>query len=62
MGGGLEVAMPISKVFTRPEKEEIRLQLLASMLANSNKDYSKDTHGIWHRFWQDLLRGNKISQ
>jgi hypothetical protein len=58
----MEVAMAISKVFTRPEKEEIRLQLLASMLANSNRNYSKKTHGIWHSFWQDILRGEKIFQ
>jgi len=48
--------MIINKVFSKPEKEEIRLQLLASMLANTNRNYSKKAHGAWHSFWQDLLR------
>jgi hypothetical protein len=48
--------MAINKVFSKPEKEEIRLQLLALMLANTNKNYSKKLHGVWHGFWQDLLR------
>lgn len=48
--------MASNKVFSKTEKEEIRLQLLALMLANTNKDYSRKVHGVWHNFWQDLLR------
>ncbi len=48
--------MADNKVSSRPEKEEIRLQLLALMLANTNKNYSKKLHGVRHSFWQDLLR------
>jgi len=48
--------MAINKVFSRFEKEEIRLQLLASMLANTNRNYSKKSHGVWHSFWQELLK------
>jgi len=48
--------MAINKVFSRPDKEEIRLQLLASMLANANQNYPKKTHGAWHSFWQELLK------
>ncbi|MGW8311906.1 MAG: hypothetical protein ACWGOL_01595 [Desulfuromonadales bacterium] len=45
---------------SRPEKEEIRLQLLASMLANTNRTFAKQAHGGWNNFWRDLLRRDKI--
>ncbi len=48
--------MAIKKSFSRPDKEEIRIQLLASMLASTNRNYAKKTHGAWHSFWQDLLK------
>ena len=61
--GRLEGAMAADKFFSRSEKETIRLQLLASMLANSNSNYSKKAHGVWHGFWrEDLLRRDKIFQ
>jgi hypothetical protein len=60
MVGRLEVAMAFNKAYSRPEKEEIRLQLLASMLANSNSSYSKKAAGNWHCFWQDLFKRDKI--
>jgi len=44
----------------RPEKEDIRLQLLASMLANTNRDFTKQAYGGWYSFWRDLLRRDKI--
>ena len=48
--------MVINKDISKINKEEIRLQLLASMLANTNRNYSKNTHGVWHSFWQDLFK------
>ena len=42
--------------FSRNDKEEIRLQLLASMLANTNRHYSRKGHSGWYSFWQDLLK------
>ena len=48
--------MVINKDISKINKEEIRLQLLASMLANTNRNYSKNAHGVWHSFWQDLFK------
>jgi hypothetical protein len=56
----MEVAMDIIKSPSTPEKEEIRLQLLASMLANTNRTFAKQAHGGWNNFWRDLLRRDKI--
>ncbi len=52
--------MAFNKAFSKLEKEEIRLKLLASMLANSNGSYSKKTAGGWHSFWQDLFIRDKL--
>jgi hypothetical protein len=52
--------MAIDKILPSPDKEEIRLRLLAAMLANTNRRYSKKAHGSWHSFWQDLFGREKV--
>jgi hypothetical protein len=52
--------MSNDKIISQPEKEEIRLQLLASMLVYSNRNYFKQSNGIKLNFWRDLLKKNKI--
>jgi hypothetical protein len=47
------------KIFSQSEKKEIRLQLLASMLANSNSSYTKKSCGALQNFWQDLFKRGK---
>jgi hypothetical protein len=48
--------MANDKIFSQSEKEAIRLQLLASMLANSNSNFSKKPCGALQNFWQDLFK------
>jgi hypothetical protein len=43
-----------------PDKEEIRLRLLASMLASTNGHSFRKAHGAWHTFWQDLFGRDKL--
>jgi len=45
--------------FLRSEKEAIRLQLLASMLANSNSNFSPKPSGTLQNFWQNLFKRTK---
>jgi hypothetical protein len=52
--------MAIDKILPSHDKEEIRLRLLAAMLANTNRRYSKKAHGSWHSFWQDLFGRDKL--
>ncbi len=53
--------MAINKVFTGPEKKEMRLQLLALMLANTNRSHVKKAPGLWHSFWQKTLKRDSMS-
>jgi len=48
--------MASDKIFLQYEKEEIHLQLLASMLANSNSKFPKKPRGAWRIFWKGLLK------
>jgi hypothetical protein len=52
----LEAVLASYKIFLQPEKEEIHLQLLASMLANSNSNFPKKSRGAWQSFWNNLLK------
>lgn len=51
--------MANDKIFSSSEKETMRLQLLASMLANSNSNSSKKSCGALQNFWQDLFKRAK---
>lgn len=51
--------MANDKVISQSAKEAIRLQLLASMLANSNSNLSQKPCGALQNFWQDLFKRDK---
>ncbi len=57
--GDSEIVMANDKVFSQSGKEAIRLQLLASMLTNSNSDFSPKSCGALQNFWQDLFKRTK---
>jgi len=49
--------MTNNKTSPNSEKEEIRLQLMASMLAGANTNLSRKSRGSWRNFWQELFSG-----
>jgi len=51
--------MSNDKIIPQPTKEAIRLQLLASMLANSNSNFSQKPCGALQNFWKDLFKRTK---
>jgi len=57
--GSSEIVMANDKVFSQSDKEAIRLQLLASMLSNSNSNFSQKSCGALQNFWQDLFKRTK---
>ena len=58
----LEVIVTNNPSTKNSEKEAIRLQLLASMLASTNLDRSNRFHGLWPNLWQGLRKKTKILQ
>jgi len=56
---GSEIFMVNDKVYSQPEKEAIRIQLLASMLANSNSNFSQKPCSALQDFWQILFKRTK---
>ncbi len=59
---GLEVTMDLSKVVPQPEREVIRLQLLASMLTASNTSSPRKSRGYLYNSWQRLIKMVRLIQ
>jgi hypothetical protein len=51
--------MSNDKIISQSAKEAIRLQLLATMLANSNSNFSQKSCGALQNFWKELFKRTK---